>query len=509
MRRFAMIIGTAMPLLMATGAFAEDVVIRIEAKRGEAAAKTAAETWSASFPDVVTFNLTDGWVGIAIGPMPRETAEPRLATLKAEKKIPHDSFIADSAGRNLTAVAAGDVAGVVATTPSTTPEATDTGITAPTPEQGQAPETAAAATPPTGTPQDAGQAQALQPEAAPAEQAAVEAPGFYLRVQTVADRAKADEALAKWHDTLPEAGIWQVKNGRFAIGLGPIEEATARAWLSAFRNAEILSKDAFVATAEEMGTPVTPGTTPNLGAPASADAPAVEMPDLADIQRALRWEGHYDGAIDGKDGPKTQKSIAQEVAALRIHPEPARAMAALIARREAWRQEIGLGELRDEATGLTLPAPLDKLQFDRAERALSIYGPKGDSGAALILFSQPGGRQEMLDLTGLVTALGWVPAPERLISGNSAVLKGQNDTHIGYAEAHVVDGHAQGFVLIWPRADAENQNRIAIEIADSIARYAPAANEAQFAPAAATGAKSADTAAPAPTEAQAGQGTSP
>ncbi len=490
MRRFAMIIGTAMPLLMATGAFAEDVVIRIEAKRGEAAAKAAATAWSASFPDIVTFPLGDEWIGIAIGPMPRESAEPRLESLKAENKIPNDSFIAAAAGRNLSQVATTPVPATGAAT-----GATDTTAAAPA-ETVTATEAPAVTTP-------------AEPPAP-----AVAAPGFYIRVQTVADRAKADEALAKWHATFPEAGIWQVKNGRFAIGIGPVDEATARAWLAAFRKAEVVTKDAFVASDDEMGTVVTAGTTPNLGAPASAETTVPAMPDLADIQRALRWEGHYDGAIDGKDGPKTQQSIAREVVALRLHPEPALAMQALIARREAWRQEIGLAELRDEATGLALPAPLDKLKFDRAERALSIYGPKDDSGAALILFSQPGGRQEMLDLTGLVTALGWVPAPERMISGDSAVLKGENETHIGFAEAHVIDGHAQGFVLIWPRADAENQHRMAIEIADAITRFAPAGNEVQFAPAgaapaAATDAKSADKTAPEPTEAQAGQGTSP
>ena len=78
MRRYAFIIGAALPLIAAHSASAEDVVIRIEAKRGAEAARTTAEGWGAQFPDVVTFPLSDGWIGIALGPMPREEATARL-----------------------------------------------------------------------------------------------------------------------------------------------------------------------------------------------------------------------------------------------------------------------------------------------------------------------------------------------------------------------------------------------------------------------------------------------
>lgn len=479
MRRFAMIIGTALPMLLATGALAEDVVIRIEAKRGEPAAKTAAEGWSAQFADVVTFPLTDGWIGIAIGPIPRETAEPQLAELKAQNKVPADSFISAAAGRALTKVAAAPA------DPAAAPSAA---------LDGQDGATIAEAQPETAT----------QPTAQPAP-VAPPPPGFYIRVQTLADRAKADEALAKWRKTLPEAGMWKLKNGRFTIALGPLPDQTARAWLGAFRNAEAISKDAFVSEESEMGTETVAPAPLTLAAP-PAEGAVAEMPPLEDIQRALRWAGHYDGPIDGKDGPKSRAAIAREVVELRGSPDPATAMRLLTERREAWRAQMGLQDLRDAHTGLVLPAPLDGLVFDRSERALSIYGPKDGSGAALILFSQPGGQQEMLDLTGLVTALGWVPSPERRISQGTAVLIGQNDTHIGHAEAHVVDGRAQGFVLIWPVTDTENATRVAAEIADALTRFAPAANDV-VAPV--TGAKTADAAPPAPTEAPAGQDTSP
>ncbi|WP_248431516.1 hypothetical protein, partial [Escherichia coli] len=79
------------PLSLGFAAQAEDVVIRIEAKRGADAAAATARNWGAEFPDVVTFPLADGWVGIALGPMPREEAAARLEQLKQQRKVPGDS----------------------------------------------------------------------------------------------------------------------------------------------------------------------------------------------------------------------------------------------------------------------------------------------------------------------------------------------------------------------------------------------------------------------------------
>lgn len=496
MRRFAWVIGAALPLVAAWPALAEDVVIRIEAKRGaEAAAQTAAN-WSAQFPDVVTFPAGNDWVAIALGPMPREQAAARLEQLKAEKKVPGDSFISPAEGRELTRLGAtGPAPGAE---PVATPGSASTfapGAPAAEPAEDAAEpvlgdlagEDAPAA--PEAMPEPAAEpmAEAAAPEPAATEPAATEPapatapaePQFFLRLESSPDRAKAEAMLDTWRQTLPEAGLWTMPNGRSAVAFGPMDEVTGKAWLRALRNAGAVPRDAFLSPGEDMGEIAIIGARPDLGAPPAEDAAPVAMPPLEQIQRALRWAGHYDGAIDGKDGPMTQKAIAEEIVRLRASPDTATAMAELIRRREAWRAEMGLTPLQDAHTGLSLPAPMDKLQFDRAERALSIYGPKDGSGAALILFSQPGGQQEMLDIAGLVTALGWVPAPERKVERGSVILDGRNQTHIGHAEGRVVDGRAQGFVLIWPLSDPEDQVRLAAEISDNLTRFAPAADEAQ------------------------------
>ncbi len=425
-------------------------VIRIEAKRGEAATAEAAASWSAQFPDVVTFRVPGGWTAIGLGPQTPAEAAARLESLKAEGKIPADSFVAEPGSNvTLTAVApTGDAP--VAETPAEAPAAEvatdETAATDPAPAETPVP--------------------------------APDAPNHYLRLEALPDRTDADGALERWRETFADAGLWQLPNDRFAVALGPLSEASATAWLAAFKSAGAAPRDAFLATGEELGTQVVAGAAPDLPAPPEA---AAEMPPLDEVQRALRWAGFYDGKIDGKGGPKTEAAINAEILAERLSPDAGTAMQKLIERRSAWRSELGLSQLQDAHTGLSATVPMDKLAFDRNERALAIYGPKDGSGAALILFSQPGGQQDLLDLSGLVIALGWVPQPTRDVQPGSITLDGRNDTHIGHAEGQVRDGRAEGFVLIWPVSDAENQQRLAAELSDSFARFAPAANDAPVA----------------------------
>lgn len=451
MRRLGFLIVAMLPGL----AWAEPVVLRVEAKRGPDTAAVV-ESWAARFPEVMTFPLSGGWTGIGLGPMEREDAQAEMARLKAAGRIPRDSFIVPvPAGAAPVTAAAG---GADAEAPGA--DAEDAAVEDASPRAGLA----------AGASTFAPASQAGEP---PAAEAAAELPaGDYLRLQRYDTRESADAALAEWRADFPEAGLWQQPDGGFAITLGPVAPGVGEAWLQAFRAAERVGRFAAVLPAAELGEVLDEGADPQL--PPAGEA---AMPPLDEVQRALRWAGRYDGEIDGTAGPQTNAAIAAEVLALRAAPDAGSAMQALIERRAAWRDEMGLTTLHDPQSGLSLTAPMDRLEFLRNEQGLSIYGPRNESGAALILYRAPGGQQEMLDFTGLVTALGWVPAPERQVSQGSASLIGRNDTHIGQAEARVVDGNVEGLVLIWPVLDADDQPRIAAEMLDSL-RYAPVAGDA-------------------------------
>lgn len=443
MRHLAMVLlAAALP----SAGFAQEAVIRIEAKRGTEAATSAAEGWSKRFDDVVTLPLSGGWVGIALGPLPKAEADVRLAELRRAGQVPVDSFVSvPEQGLVLTPVQGAGAEDAALAEEQAPVEATEAPIAG------------------------AMDAPAIAEAPAPAPVPAA-APGSYLRLESMEDRAAAETALARWRETFPEAGLWDLPNGWFAIALGPVPETAATAWLATFKKAKLVAKDAFVSPAEEMGPVAIAGDLPDLPAPPATPVP---LPSLMDIQRALRWAGHYDGGIDGKTGPRTEAAILAEITASRQSTDPGTAMRKLMERRLAWRQEMGLEALEDEASGLTLIVPLDKLQFDRTERDLSIYGPKDGSGVALILFSRPGGQQELLDIAGLTTALGWVPQPIRTIKRGHVLLEGKDAAHLGRSEGWVRDGMVEGFVLIWPAQDAENQRRIAAEMSDSLMRMPP------------------------------------
>lgn len=443
MRGLAFLICAMLP----GAALAEPVVLRVEAQRA-AAAEAMIDRWAGRYPEVMRFPLPGGWTGIGLGPMERAEAEAELARLSAAGEIPGDSFI----------VPVPDGAEPVAAV-----AATGQGV----PAAGAQPDGAG---PAAGASNFAPQAGAGEATASPSADTAVTEPviapppGDYLRLQRFDTREAADAALETWREDFPEAGLFQQPDGGLAIVVGPMPAEVAEAWLGAFRRAERVGRFGAVLPPDDLGEPLEPSGAIELPAP----GPGAEMPPLEDVQRALRWAGHYNGEIDGKDGPQTRAAIAAEVLSLRASPDAAETMRALLDRREAWRAEMNLTQLDDPQSGLSLMVPMDRLQFDRNEQGLSIYKPKDDSGAALILYGAPGGQQEMLDFTGLVTALGWVPSPERLVTRGRATLIGRNDTHIGQAEARVVDGRVQGVVLIWPVMDAADQPHVAAEILDSL-----------------------------------------
>ncbi len=459
-------------------AWADDAYIQLEAWREPAEAAAKAQGWAARFPETVTWQ-SGRWFAIGLGPIEGDAAA-RMGELKAERAIPRDAYLV-TLGDDVTVspVIAGDGAGTgpAATDepadatdetnrpdaaaemagPETATEPADDTTGAGTTEA--ATEAAGAATEPAGA--------ATAPDAPPAEPAPVSE--THIRLEAFQSRADAEAALTRWREVLPGAALWQLSSGWFAIAAGPLDPAVAGDWLAAWKAADAIPADAFATTEAELGTLLTAGAPPDPDA--VPPAPEV-MPPVEVVQEALHWAGRYEGEIDGRPGPQTNAAIAAEMEAQGIAPGTrngeAIAMQALLARRDAWQGEMGLAPLTDALTGLTLTVPLDRLDFLREDRGLSIYGPKDESGAALILFNQPGGRAEMEDLAGLITALGWVGHPERQITASAFTLNGGNATHIGHAEGRIVDGQLRGFVLIWPAADAENAPRLAAVASETL-----------------------------------------
>jgi peptidoglycan hydrolase-like protein with peptidoglycan-binding domain len=70
------------------------VWVQIEARQTEEDATERAQAYADVFPDIAGFRLASGWFAIVLGPYPADTALERLRTLREDRMIPADSFIA-------------------------------------------------------------------------------------------------------------------------------------------------------------------------------------------------------------------------------------------------------------------------------------------------------------------------------------------------------------------------------------------------------------------------------
>ncbi|WP_370541698.1 trypsin-like peptidase domain-containing protein [Actibacterium sp. 188UL27-1] len=75
---------------------AQQAWLQVEAQPTLAQAQSRAQAYTRSFPNVSGFRMPSGWYAIALGPYTRPAAEQELASLRRNRLIPRDSFIAFS-----------------------------------------------------------------------------------------------------------------------------------------------------------------------------------------------------------------------------------------------------------------------------------------------------------------------------------------------------------------------------------------------------------------------------
>lgn len=79
-------------------AFGQDVTyIQVEAQPSLARAEDRARFYASSLADVNGFSLGAGWYGVALGPYDPAQARTLLQQLRAEGRIPRDSYLAQPA----------------------------------------------------------------------------------------------------------------------------------------------------------------------------------------------------------------------------------------------------------------------------------------------------------------------------------------------------------------------------------------------------------------------------
>ncbi|MEQ8430739.1 MAG: serine protease [Roseovarius sp.] len=377
----------------------------------------AIRAYGARIDDVNGFNLGGGWYAVALGPYAPDEAENVMVSLREQGLIPRDSYVADSANyqQQFWPVGANLLDG----------SGTDT--------------------------------------AEPAEGVTTES----VEVTELAE-ALADTAAAAGDDT---------ETGTDTDTAAQTDTDTQIA--QADTDTQIAQADTDTTTnttgtgqPEVVAEPEIPEETQYEARQSEAQLSAEERRQL---QIALEWAGHYQGAIDAAIGPGTRGAMADWQRSNGHEPTgvmTTRQRAELLGQYNSVLDGLAIRTIRDTEAGVQMKLPTGVVTFDRYEPPFAHFNASGDiPQARVLLISQPGDRNTLLGLYDIMQTLRIVPEDgPREISGNSFSLTGRNASIVSQTEASLENGHVKGFTLIWPAGDEDRRTRLMAEMQASFQR---------------------------------------
>ncbi len=320
----------------------------------------------------------------------------------------------------------------------------------------------------------------------------------WVQIEAQPTLAEAEARARAYANAFPNVAGFAMSTGWYAIALGPYATAEeAAAQLQVLKGERLIPSDSYLADGGRflrqfwpvggaIPAPV-PAGEPETGAatqPGSGDAvtelPAAlpdETPDEArrsealltgaermDLQRALLWFGHYQGAIDGAFGAGTRRSMAAWQSAEGLEPTGVLTTAQRSRLLSGYGTEsaaIGLRPVSEDEAGIDITLPLALVEFDRYQAPFVHYREKAGSGYRVLLISQSGDRTALSGLYDLMQTLEIVPTEgERQLDSTSFVLTGRNPGIHSYTLAKLDGGVIKGFTLVWPAGDEARAARV-------------------------------------------------
>ena len=302
----------------------------------------------------------------------------------------------------------------------------------------------------------------------------------YVQIEAHPTLAETVERARAYGGLFPNINGFALSGRWYGLALGPY--ATPDAAAAELRRLQVqglIPGDSYVTEADAYNDRVWPaGADAAVPAPAVPEriAPADETPQEArrserllarsereDLQRALRWFGHYGGRIDGAFGRGTRASMADWQASAGFEATgvlTTRQRAELLADWRAAQAALGLEPIRVDEAGVALTAPMGLVRFDRIEAPFVHYAPRGDSGVTLSLISQRGDRATLGGLYELLQTLDIVPTQgERARNPTGFRIRGEGPERTTEVVARLDGDHILGFLLSWPPDRARDAAR--------------------------------------------------
>lgn len=329
----------------------------------------------------------------------------------------------------------------------------------------------------------------------------------WVQIEAKNTLAQAEERARDWAGMFPDVAGFRLGSGWYAIALGPFaDDQVADTRRRLLRSEGLIPRDSFVSDGGNFGqqfwpvgaglgvvTPAQPEAQPEATptpqadaspeaitpAPTPAPTPAEPVETLAqsrrleaaltrdarrDIQSALEWTGHYQGAIDGLFGRGTRASIADWQLKNGFEPTGVLSSAQqtqLLDTVAKERAALGLKLVTEEQAGIEIELPLGLVQFARYNAPFVNYAPKDSSGVQVLLISQPGDAAKLRGLYDAMQTLEVVPlSGDRNLRGNAFTIEGQSGTVHSYTQAELSNGQIKGFTLVWPPAKDKEMARV-------------------------------------------------
>lgn len=295
--------------------------------------------------------------------------------------------------------------------------------------------------------------------------------GFYGIFIGPYDQQQAETALARLLDRAAVPSDSFVKNGRFfQQQFWPIGGAGQTA---------ITPPPDPVVTIPAVPPPSIPpdpdaGADETLGQ-ARASEDALTKQEREDLQRALKWAGHYNAAIDGAFGRGTRSAMQAWQTANGFAPTgvlTSMQRGQLLADYNSLLDGMNMRLVRDAASGIQMQIPTDVVVFTEYQPPFVRFEASGDIPQAKVLFiSQAGDLGRLTGLYEILQILDIVPpdGPRRLFA-DGFKIEGIGDGIHSYTTVTLRDGAIKGFMLVWPDGDDARRQRILQDMRASFER---------------------------------------
>ncbi len=171
---------------------------------------------------------------------------------------------------------------------------------------------------------------------------------------------------------------------------------------------------------------------------------ALSREEKKKLQRLLQWAGFYNAAIDGSFGRGTRNSMAAwqeansyDTAGILTTTQRAE----ILKKYNSIFDGLGLEVVRDDAAVIEIKLPTLEVAFEKYESPFAQYKSVDDTGARVLLVSQPGDQNTLYSLYDTMQTLEAVPLDgPRERKNNSFVLIGENATMVSETPISLANG---------------------------------------------------------------------